>query len=254
MAHFFVSATTLPEAYHRALYKLYNYGNIYPCEDQDQASSMKEISLMMEITEPFSEPMISKLFIGGHAELQEYIMELTLGIKDFMIGHGNCWEYTYSQRLLPWLPFIYQELRRNKYSRRAAIAIRDNAVDSNNKNPACLQNLVFNVRDGRLNMTSMFRSNDAVQAAFMNCIGLIHLQKLVADELGYEVGVYTHIAESFHAYERSFPLLERYYQSIRTSNLEDITYEYEGFYKEMMEEEIPAILYRVEELKKHLDG
>jgi len=249
LKHFFVEERSLPEAYHKALCLLNDHGTVYPCEDQDNPSHMKEISIMISIKEPFAEPMISKLFIGGHAELQEYTMELTQGIKDFKIGQGKCWEYTYSQRLLPWLPFIYKELRRNKFSRRAVIAIRNNEVDSTNINPACLQSIIFNIRDDKLHMTVLFRSNDAVQAHFMNCVGLIYLQKMVADELGFPIGTYTHIAESFHAYERSFDLLDRYIKSIRENDILDITYEYEGFYKEMMEEEIPAILARVEELK-----
>lgn len=249
MKRFFVEERSLPEAYHKALCLLHEEGNIYPCEDQDNPSHMKEISIMISIKEPFAEPMISKLFIGGHAELQEYTMELTQGIKDFKIGQGKCWEYTYSQRLLPWLPFIYKELRRNKFSRRAVIAIRNNEVDSSNANPACLQSIIFNIRDEQLHMTVLFRSNDAVQAHFMNCVGLIYLQKMVADELGYPVGTYTHIAESFHAYERSFDLLNRYVTSILHSNIQDVTYEYKGFYKDMMEEEIPNILARVAELK-----
>lgn len=249
MKHFFVEERSLPEAYHKALCLLHDEGNIYPCEDQDNPSHMKEISIMISIREPYAEPMISKLYIGGHFELQQYTMELTQGIMDFKIGQGKCWEYTYSQRLLPWLPFIYKELRRNKFSRRAVIAIRNNEVDSSNTSPACLQNIIFNIRDEKLHMTVLFRSNDAVQAHFMNCVGLIYLQKMVADELGYPVGTYTHIAESFHAYERSLDLLNRYVKSIRESDIEDITYEYEGFYKDMMIEEIPNILARVAELK-----
>jgi thymidylate synthase len=249
MKHFFVEERTLPEAYHKALCILHDEGKIYPCEDQDSPSHMKEVSMMFSVLEPFGEPMISKLYVGGHRELQSYTMELTQGILDFKIGQDKCWEYTYSQRLLPWLPFIYKELRRNKFSRRAVIAIRNNETDSTNANPACLQSILFNVRDDRLHMTVLFRSNDAVQAVFMNCVGLIYLQKLVADELGYPVGTYTHIAESFHAYERSFDLLNRYYKSIKESDIDEITYEYEGFYKDMMKEEIPNILASVEELK-----
>lgn len=249
MKRFFVEERSLPEAYHKALCLLHDEGVIYPCEDQDNPSHMKEISIMISIREPYAEPMISKLYIGGHFELQQYTMELTQGIMDFKIGQGKCWEYTYSQRLLPWLPFIYAELRRNKFSRRAVIAIRNNEVDSSNTSPACLQNIIFNIRDEKLHMTVLFRSNDAVQAHFMNCVGLIYLQKLVSDELGYPIGTYTHIAESFHAYERSFDLLNRYVKSIRENDISDITYEYEGFYRDMMEEEIPNILARVEELK-----
>lgn len=253
MKYFNVTRKTLPEAFHESLVLLEEYGNIYPCEDQDNTTHMKEISICFTAEEPFAEPMITKLYPGGFLELEEYILEITQGIKDFKIGDGNCWEYTYSQRMLPWIDFVVDELKRNKFSRRASIAVRDNNVDSKNSHPACLQVVMFNIRDEKLHMSVLFRSNDAVQACGMNCTALVMLQKMVADRLGYSVGSYTHIATSFHAYERSFPVLKKYVNDIKTRPIEELTYDYMDYFKELMDECIPEINAKVEQLKKNME-
>lgn len=49
-------------------------------------------------------------------------------------------------------------------------------------------------------MRVIFRSNDMLTASGLNMYGLTHLQKVIADELDYNVGSYTHIALTPHIY------------------------------------------------------
>jgi thymidylate synthase len=101
-------------------------------------------------------------------------------------------------------------------------------------------------------MKITMRSNDAVQATYMNAFGFIALQKKLAAELGVGVGSYTHTAYSFHAYERNFETLIKYAEDIMGKDTCDLTFEYKGFYDEIMKEEIPSILKMVEDQKvKH---
>jgi thymidylate synthase len=248
--HYFAQGRTLPEAYHRALALLEEHGPVYPCPDY--GTTMKEIGMTFFVEKADAEPMVSRLFPGGHYELQQYRMELVDGILDFKIGDGTCWEYTYHDRYARQLPFIYEELRRNPDTRRAVMNIRDFAVDSNNSHPACLQSIQFMVRDGQLHMMVMMRSNDAVQATFMNAFAFIALQCKVAADLGCEVGSYTHTAHSFHAYEKSFEVLKKYAEDIAAKPFEKVTYEYEGFYRDMMEESVPKIMEQVRKLKENM--
>ncbi len=245
MKELFVSGRSLPEAYHKALLALHKHGEITDCPDYNQ--KQKECSMTIFVEEPFAEPMISKLFIGGHADLEQYRQEVLDGILDFRIGKG--WDYTYHDRIAKQLPFVYAELRRNPDSRRAVIDVRDWKEDTRegNTSPACLQHIQYFVRNGKLHCKVLMRSNDAAEATFMNMFAFIMLQKKVADELGYEVGSYTHRANSFHCYEKDFRLLESYIRGITSG--ENITYEYEGFYKELMEESRPEIEEKVRQLK-----
>ena len=260
MKEVLVQAKRLSEAYHNALMSLDTEGDIVSCNDWGQRQ--KEVSLTMVVEEPLAEPIISKLYIGGFKELQQYVMEVLDGILDFKIGEDTCWEYTYHNRMVGFplfdgktfnqIQFVIDELRRSSDSRRAVITIRDNNIDPFNENPACLQHIQFLVRENKLHCKVLMRSNDAAKATFMNAFAFIMLQKKIADELDIEIGSYTHRANSFHCYEKDFSLLQQYVTGIKESSvdLEAITYEYKDFYQDMMEETIPEIWETVNTLKR----
>ena len=254
----FVKAKTLPEAYHAALMELYTRGEILSCNDYDQ--TQKELAMTMVVEEPLSEPMVSRLYVGGFHELQQYVMEMLDGILDFKIGDSeNAWEYTYHDRIVNFpmkqesafnqIEFVINDLKRSPDSRRAVINIRDNNIDPVISHPACLQHMQFFIRDGKLHLKILMRSNDAAEATFMNAFAFIMLQKKVADALALPVGSYTHRANSFHCYEKDFALLDQYIKGIKNRPLEDLTYNYEEDFKELMEGSIPDINKTVAMLK-----
>ena len=247
MNEYLAKGNTLPEAYHESLRILHKFGEVTPCPDYN--TTQKELSMTLCVEEPLREPLISKLFIGGYKELEQYRQEMLDGILDFEIEKGN-WAYTYHSRMAEQIPFILRELQRNPDSRRAVIDVRDWKHDSaeGNENPACLQHLQFFIRDGKLHLKVLFRSNDACKAAFMNAFALIMLQNRIADELGVDLGTYTHRANSYHCYERDFPLLEGYVK--RLDSGEDATYCFLGDWEELMADVRLEIAETVERLKK----
>lgn len=236
--------TTLPQAYHDALFALYIMGDEVPCPDYD--TEQRECSMTMVVSHPLKEPMISRLFIGGAADLEQYRQEMLDGILDFEVAKGN-WKYTYHQRYADQYQFILDELRRNPHSRRAVMDIRTKA-DMGSDDPACWQHAQYFIRDGELHCKVLFRSNDAVKAAFMNAFALIMLQKRLADELGVEVGTYTHRANSFHVYKRDYELLQGYVDRLTAG--EGTTYNYVGDWDEQMFDEREAIAAKVETLRR----
>ena len=254
---------TLPEAYHRALYSLSAFGDFVPCPAYD--TQCLECGLTMVVRDPISEPMISKMFFGGPDDLEQYTEEMLDGILDFKIGHG--WDYTYHSRMTgypcvdennePWLEdqvqFVLNELRSDPHSRRAVINIRDVYADAYLGDPACLQHIQYFVRDGKLDCSVLFRSNDALKATFMNAYALIRLQERIAVELGAEMGTYTHRANSFHCYERDWGALWRF-QSKYFYNDYDYTYDYKGDWEALMDEEKPKIKEKIEKLKGELNN
>lgn len=242
-----VHADTLTEAYHKALVLLEQEGEVSDCPDYN--TTQKELSMTICVKNPLAEPMISRLFIGGFFELEQYRQEMLDGILDFEIERGN-WAYTYHSRMEKQVPFIVQELRRNPSSRRAVIDIRDWEKDSQSEDPACLQHLQYFIRDNKLHCKILFRSNDACKATFMNAFALVMLQKRIAEELGVEVGSYTHRANSFHCYEKDFGLLKGYVERIH--NDEDLTYDYVGEWEDLMESVQPAIAEKVEALRNNI--
>lgn len=264
MKEIFIEEDNLTKAYHKALMYLYLDGKIADCVDWNQ--KQKEISATIVVKYPLEEPMISKLFIGGPEELEQYKQEMLDGILDFEVEKGN-WAYTYHDRMVNYpidnqeekpeewslnqIDFVVKELKRNPSSRRAVILIRDNSEDAYSDDPACLQHIQYFIREDKLHCKVLFRSNDACKASFMNMFALILLQKKIADELGIYVGTYTHRANSFHCYEKDFPMLEKYFKAyIDNYNTQvEITYDYKGDWEEIMEECKPMIAKKVEELK-----
>lgn len=253
MKEILVTAKTLPDTYHEALVALSECGEIADCQDWN--CKQKELSMTMVVRNPLQEPMISKCFIGGPKELEQYRQEMLYGILDFEVERGN-WAYTYHQRYADQIPFIIEELKRNPSSRRAVMTIRDKDADMGSDDPACLQHIQYFIRNGKLDCDVLFRSNDACKATFMNAFALIMLQKMIADELGVEVGTYMHRANSFHCYEKDFDLLAGYVKrinkSIEDDDPDEVTFEYEGDWDRMMEDAKPEIATQVAELKGDL--
>lgn len=262
MQEVFIKQKTLPEAYHKALLGLFDNGEITDCADWD--TTQKEVSATIVIEDPLAEPMISKLFIGGPRELEQYRQEVLDGILDFEIAKGN-WTYTYHDRMVNYpiernedrfhlkttldqIDFVVKELKRNPSSRRAVILVRDPSIDAFDGDPACLQHIQYFIRDNKLHCKVLFRSNDACKANFMNMFALILLQKRIADELGVEMGTYTHRANSFHCYEKDFGMLKKYIEAIMDPE-EENTYDYVDDWDEIMEEYQPEIAKEVEKLK-----
>jgi thymidylate synthase len=233
MKEFFITGDSLPEAYHKALLALGEHGDMADCPDYGQRQ--KECTMTVRVDDPTKEPRISKLLIGGPKELRQYELEMLDGILDFIIGKAeNLWEYTYHQRFAYQLEFIIEELRREPFSRRAVMSIRDFEVDSKNSHPACLQSIQYFIRDGKLDCSILFRSNDLPEAFFMNAFALIRLQERIAGELGVGVGSYSHRSNSMHAYEKNFAMLDSFVQKIKTQPADELVYDYEGFFKDMM--------------------
>lgn len=263
MEEIIVWGDSLAEAYHEALHQLELMGEISLCPDWH--CLQKEISMTMVVVDPLSSPMISNLFIGGPADLEQYTQEMLDGILDFEVERGN-WDYTYHDRMvnfpkgymIDWdcrnkyeygvnqLAFVVEELRRNPFSRRAVITIRSAKDITVDAEPACLQHIQFFIREGKLHCKVLFRSNDACKATFMNAYALIQLQKRIADELEVAVGTYTHRANSFHCYEKDFDLFYAYVKRIRYGK-ED-AYADGELWAELMEEAKPEIAKKVKEL------
>ena len=59
-----------------------------------------------------------------------------------------------------------------------------------------------------LDMTLIQRSNDYVMAGYINKIQYVALQMMVAGHLGYKVGLFNHLTQNLHIYDRHFAAVE----------------------------------------------
>ena len=69
------------------------------------------------------------------------------------------------------------------------------------KDRPCNDLLMFKIRDGKLNLTVINRSNDITLGLFnVNIIQFTTIQQAMAHLLGVDLGVYRHVSDSFHMY------------------------------------------------------
>ena len=250
MKELIVRGYSLAETYHKALEELSTYGELV--NSADWGCDCLEASLTMSITQPLSEPMISRCCICSPEALEQYRQELLDGILDFNIG--TTWDYTYHNRMVfpvDQKKFILNELKRNPGSRRAVIDVRNISKDCYSEDPACLQHIQYFIRNNKLDCCVLFRSNDATRANFMNSFGLIMLQKWFADELGIEVGTFTLRANSFHCYGNELDNLNNYVKKIKEKGYTDksIVFNYKGNWDKKMEDSKSIIEEKVRKLR-----
>ena len=131
-------------------------------------------------------------------------------------GTGNTFDYDYHDRLFNYeadrdplddspiycdqIETVIENMDVSSTTRRG-IAITWHPYDQFGKCAVpCLQWIQFLVRDGKLQMKVLFRSNDVLLAMHANMYALVHLQQYVATALGLPVGSYTHIVTVPHIY------------------------------------------------------
>lgn len=83
-----------------------------------------------------------------------------------------------------------------------------------NKDQTCTMHANFLIRDNKLNFTVVMRSNDCVLGLAYDMPWFISLMERMVEELRtvypeLEVGSYTHIAHSFHLYERNLEMVNK---------------------------------------------
>jgi thymidylate synthase len=170
----------------------------YRQQTEDGEDTIECEELCIQISEPLSEPRISSRNPLKERAIMEYAKQLVHGGK-------NEFDYDYHERLFDYcgrdqIEYIIKKLKEHYQSRRALAITWMPDADWIKQNVPCLQLVVCVIRDGKLNMKVVFRSNDILMAFGANVYGLTELQKYIADSLEIEVGTYTHIALIPHIY------------------------------------------------------
>jgi thymidylate synthase len=108
--------------------------------------------------------------------------------------HGA--EYSQWEKLL-------QLLRHDLDSRRAVLHFHEtpsNALRPESRDVACALSLQFLVRDGKVHAVTTMRSNDIIWGLPYDVFLFTMLQELLACDLGLDLGIYYHHANSLHLY------------------------------------------------------
>jgi thymidylate synthase len=231
-----IQAETLPMAWEKAVIACWEQGEAFPTEyDKPDDPNSRDVTALIHVTRPFSEPRIHRAFPGGLEDLEKYRSEVLYGVHDHWIDPAaGKWEYTYHERLFAYdvpqrgvldqISGVIKKLREVPFTRRAQAVTWQAWNDMNVDDPACLQRLWFRISQGRLHMNIHIRSNDAFKAAFMNMYAFTELQREVANAIGVEPGEYMHIADSFHIYGSYFDEFEGFLKTVAARDEIDRVY------------------------------
>ncbi len=95
---------------------------------------------------------------------------------------------------------IASKLDQNPYNRHGYASIWTPSLDMVTAYPSCIIGVYFTIREKRLNMTSVLRSNDAWGQALNDMYELTKIQERMSYRLQVKIGEYTHFAMSYHLY------------------------------------------------------
>ena len=201
-----IRAPSIGHAHELVIKMILEKGWVLQTEDAEATIEFEEIALQTDT--PLAEPMVSP-----HSRFQQKFVDQYA--RDLLRGSHASFEYDYHGRLFDWgerllsagepvhidqIAYIIDKLRTSPNSRRAVAITWNPVIDEKLDNCPCLQLIQCTIRDARLAMRVVFRSNDMLTAAGANMYALVQLQKSIADQLGLECGTYTHISLVPHVY------------------------------------------------------
>lgn len=125
--------------------------------------------------------------------------------------NSNYGVYIFGECQLQW---CYDELIRDDASRRAVIILaRPNQIRLDNPDHICTYAMSFRIRNGILNMSVRMRSWDAIFGMTNDIFAFCLVHQMLYAKLrevypNLMIGIYNHVADSIHVYERHFKMLD----------------------------------------------
>lgn len=188
------------ETISKAWPKILGVIDVFGVEMQDERGTISKecLNVAVHIRDPLRD-MIPDGFSMNKASLDEYSMQL-------LSPSRKGFEYTYGERMrgfrgdIDQIGYIIKKLKKNPNSRRAVATLWDPLLDQTREEVPCLSMLDFVIREGRLNLTAVLRSNDMQRAWPANAFGLAKVMEYVSEKLGVNAGTLTTLSISAHVY------------------------------------------------------
>jgi thymidylate synthase len=178
-----------------------------------QENELKELLNIMAVIygEDPKNPYLPHFFPFTKKELDIYYPQVLSAKKIPGIA------YTYGQRLrnhdgVDQIQNIIDLIKDRPFSKKMVAftaKVKEDWSVVNRGDTPCLTQVLCSIQDGKLFMTTHFRSQDMVHGWPRNVFSLRRLQKLIADESGYPMGAFVMITHSAHIYSDDYELVEK---------------------------------------------
>lgn len=155
-------------------------------------------------------------FISGARKPDVFLRDFTRIWDDFTnpgdvvtVAYGYRWRRHFGRDQLGKLIAL---LQKDPSSRHGVVVTWDPASDGlggvSKGNVPCPYTFTVNIIGGRLNMMNVVRSNDMILGFPHDVAGFCLLQLILAQKLGVEPGIYSHIIANAHVYDNHYDAAE----------------------------------------------
>jgi thymidylate synthase len=201
-----IRAPDLSRAHELVVKMILEKGRVLQTENDEATLETEEVAMRVE--DPLTPPLVSPFSRFQEKFLAQYA-------RNLLEGSDAVFEYDYHGRLFNWgeklscegeevhinqIEYISEKLRSSPTTRRAIAITWNPVIDEQLGDCPCLQLVQCLLRDGKLQMKVVFRSNDMLTAAGANMYALVQLQRSIAEKIGVSCGAYTHISLVPHIY------------------------------------------------------
>jgi len=123
------------------------------------------------------------------------------------------WSNLQGQSTQSQLDLVIQHLKQDRDSRQCVLTLWTandlrQAIDKTHKDLPCTLSMQFLIRDNKLHLVVIMRSNDAWLGLPYDIFAFTTIQHIIAGALSVETGTYTHQVGSMHLYEKNWDAAE----------------------------------------------
>lgn len=195
-----IISENIANAWEKSIVAILQNGEWIPAERGNRAKELRNV--LFSISNPENTPQVSDKYYFSSEFIKEYSDNYLLGDKS--IGSVAERISKLGENKLNQLDCIIGLLNENSYTRRALVSTWNPQIDLYSNHPPCLSTLHFQIRNQKLEITGVLRSNDAWFAALPDLIAIYKVQDKVAKSIGVSIGNLNLLSISYHIYEMDY--------------------------------------------------
>lgn len=192
----------------KALESLFEFGNVVVDTNKRESKEVQRLSLTLNSFADIKQPVeflsnSKKWLYPRFKEIESIILESDLS-KSYVYSYGER-IFGYGEKAINQLEeFLIPLLKKDPLSRRGIITIWDPAKDCNESIVPGLVSIDVKLRDGKVNLIALVRSNDIFIGWPANLYQLYILAKYISSRINVEIGTITTYSTSAHIFKDNY--------------------------------------------------